>query len=74
MSRRSTPERIDAARRIAIRNGLTDHGMPLETAEAWCDAWEAEAHRQGLDRRSAGYWDGATDWIAEQRKVRKLPG
>jgi hypothetical protein len=30
-------------RRAATRNGLTDHGMPLEEAERWCDAWEAEA-------------------------------
>ena len=73
MARRSTPERIHAARRAAVRNGLTDHGMPLATAEAWCDAWEAEADRQRLDRKSPVYWDGAPDWIAEQRQTRKLP-
>jgi hypothetical protein len=58
---------------MAVRNGLTGHGMPLETAEAWCDAWEDEADRQGLDRRSSAYWKGAAPWIAEQRKTRKLP-
>ena len=31
--------------RIAVRNGLTDHAMPLEEAERWCDAWEREAAR-----------------------------
>ena len=31
------------AGRIAVRNGLTDYGMPLEEAERWCDAWELEA-------------------------------
>ncbi|MEZ0332990.1 MAG: hypothetical protein ACAI18_03200 [Gemmatimonadales bacterium] len=47
--------------------------MPLATAEAWCDAWEAEADRQRLDRQPRVYWDGAPDWIAEQRQTRKLP-
>ena len=56
---------------MALRNGLTDHGMPEETAEAWCDAWQAEADRLGLDRKSTGYWDGAMAWIAEQRTTRK---
>ena len=73
MSRRSTPERIFAARRAAVRNGQTDRGMPLETAEAWCDAWEDEASRQGRDRHAAAFWDGAEVWIAEQRKARRLP-
>jgi hypothetical protein len=73
MSRRSTPERIDEARRAALRNCLTDHGMPLETAEAWCDAWQDEADRQGLDRRSPDYWAGAGQWIAEQRETHKMP-
>jgi hypothetical protein len=54
--------------------GLMDYGMPRETAEAWCDAWEVEADRQGLDRQSKAYWVGAKEWIAEQRKTRKLRG
>ena len=54
-------ERIHAARRAAVRNGLTDHGMPLATAEAWCDAREAEADRQRLDRQSPVSWDGTPD-------------
>jgi hypothetical protein len=73
MSRRSTPERIFAAHRIAVRNGLTDNGMPLETAEAWCDAWEAEAELRGIAVGSADYWSLAGDWIAKQRRTRKLP-
>jgi hypothetical protein len=73
MSRRSTPERIFAARRAALKYGLMDYGMPLETSEAWCDAWQDEADRRGGDRRSSGYWDGAADWIAAQRMTRKLP-
>jgi len=43
MTRHADPERIHQARRAATRNGLTDHGMSLEDAERWCDAWETEA-------------------------------
>jgi hypothetical protein len=43
MARRADPEHIHQARRIAVRNGLTDYGMPLEDAEQWCAAWEHEA-------------------------------
>jgi hypothetical protein len=47
--------------------------MAVETADAWCDAWQDEADRRGLDRRLADYWDGAARWIGEQRTTRKLP-
>ena len=60
MARRADPQRIHEARRAAIRNGLTDHGMSLETAERWCDAWEIESATQGLPR-DRDYWTaGAT--------------
>jgi len=73
VARRSTPERIFQARRAATRNGLTDYGMPVEIAEAWCDEWQDEAERQGLERLTSAYWDDADKWIAEQRKSRRLP-
>ena len=47
--------------------------MPLETAEAWCDAWELEADRLDLDRTSSEYWALGSAWIHEQRMRRKLP-
>jgi hypothetical protein len=50
MPRRADPERIHQARRIAVRNGLTDYGMSLEDAERWCDAWEAEAERLAVPK------------------------
>jgi hypothetical protein len=34
MSRRSTPERIDAARHAAVRNSLISDGLSAETADA----------------------------------------
>jgi hypothetical protein len=72
MSRRSTPERIFQARRDAIRNTLTGSGMPLETAERWCDAWELEAAGRGLPRDGA-YWIEGGKWIAAVRAARR-PG
>jgi hypothetical protein len=72
MSRRSTPERIDQARRAATRNRLICERMTEETAEAWIAAWEANAAQDGLERGSA-YWQAGWDWIAEQRKTRRPP-
>ena len=72
VSRRADPRRIQVARRTAVRNLLADDGMPVETADAWCDAWEAEADRLGLEPDSE-YWTLGIAWIGEQRKERKLP-
>ena len=69
MSRRSDAERIFQARRDAIRNTLTGSGVPLETAERWCDAWELEAAGRGLPCDVAYWRDGAT-WIAAERAAR----
>jgi hypothetical protein len=46
MSHRSTPERIDAARRAATRNRLIGEGMPPERADDWIARWEAQAARE----------------------------
>jgi hypothetical protein len=73
MSRRADPERIHQARRAATRNGLTDHGMALETAERWCDAWELEAATRGLPRERDDYWTVGKEWIAAERAARR-PG
>ena len=59
VSRRSTPERIDAARRAALRNRLISDGASPETAEG------------GLERGSA-YWQAGWDWIAEHRRTKWL--
>jgi len=72
MTRHADPERIHQARRAATRNGLTDHGMPLEEAERWCDAWEAESERLDLPK-DKNYWTVGSAWIAEERAARR-PG
>jgi len=71
-ARRADPERIDQARRVATRNGLTDYGMPKEEAERWCDAWELEAAGRGL-QKDAVYWELGEEWIAAERRARR-PG
>jgi hypothetical protein len=72
MSRRADPARIDAARRAAVRNRLMGERVTEATAEAWIAAWEAQAARGGIQRGSA-YWQAGWDWIAAQRKSRRLP-
>ena len=57
MSRRSTPERIDEARRAATRNRLIGEGVTEATADALIAAWAEQAERDGLERGRA-YWGG----------------
>ena len=72
MTRRADPERIHQARRAAIRNILISGGKDPEIAERWCDAWEAEAVLQGVDR-GRDYWDAGKHWIDAQCAARKRP-
>ena len=72
MTRRSTPERIDTARREATKARLLGLGMTEPTAEAWIAEWQAIAERDGL-ARGAAYWDAAWDWITAQRQTRSRP-
>jgi hypothetical protein len=73
-ARRARPDRLFVARRYAVRNTLTDQWhFSLQTAEAWCDAWEREADAQGIDRQDPDYWKPAAGWVLEQRKTRRTP-
>ena len=73
VTRRADPERIHIARRDAIRNVIMQsRGLDREVAERWCDAWEAEAALQGLERGSA-YWDAGKAWIEAQCSATKQP-
>jgi hypothetical protein len=73
MARPADPERIHLARRLAVRNSLTDYGMSLEDAERWCDRWELEATERGLPK-DRDYWTVGSVWIAEQRAASRPPG
>ena len=73
MSRRSSPERIDAAQRAGTRRRLTLEGVSEATADAWIEGWEAQAAGDGL-QRGAAYWDAAWEWIAaEHLRPRSKP-
>ena len=69
MSRRSTPERIDAAREAATRQRLIGIGMTPETADAWIARWHQRAAEDGLERSSA-YWTACWEWIEAERVKR----
>jgi hypothetical protein len=72
MSRRSSPERIDAAREAGTRRRLVLGGMTDETADTWLSRWHQKAAEDGLERGSA-YWDTAWEWIAVERVKRVRP-
>jgi hypothetical protein len=63
MARRSTPERIEAAKREATLRRLELAGMPRERGEAAVAAWETA---QGGRSLSSDDWDAAYQAIAAQ--------
>ena len=65
MSRHADPERIYQARRAAIRNRLIGSRKDPDMAERWCDAWEADAALQGVER-GRDYWEAGKLWIDGQ--------
>jgi hypothetical protein len=69
VTRRADPDRIHVARRNAIRNSLMDVGIAQQAAEEWCDRWEAEAERRGLER-GPDYWKDGRKWIWENKGKR----
>ena len=66
-------ERPFQAWRSAIRDRLlASRGLEPEIADLWCNAWEAEAKRQGRSQ-DGDYWDAGTLWIDAQCAARKQP-
>ena len=66
MSRRSTPERIDAAWREGTKQRLIGDGELPDRAEALLVAWERQATSDGLPR-DGEFWAAGYRWIAERR-------
>jgi hypothetical protein len=66
MPRRSTPERLDAARRAATLARLIGDGELPDRAEGWIARWESTADAEGR-RRDGAYWDAAYRWIINRR-------
>jgi hypothetical protein len=67
MAHRADPERINQARRAAVRNLLMDEDrMPPATADEWMAKWETEASTRGM-KPSSDYWTIGLVWMKEQR-------
>jgi hypothetical protein len=64
MARRSTPERLEAAKREGTVRRLELAGMPRERAEAALRAWETALGGREL---SSDEWDAAYREIANAR-------
>jgi hypothetical protein len=68
MARREDPERINQARRAAIRNVLIHESrLSPATADEWIAKWETEATNRGM-KPSAEYWTIGLVWMKEQRR------
>jgi hypothetical protein len=72
MSRRSTPERLDAARRAAALARLISDGELPEEAEAALRAWDHQAAQDGRER-DGSYWEAAYRWIRQGENVPPSP-
>ncbi len=63
MARRSTPDRLHAAREAGFRRYLED-AVGSGQAERLIARWQDEAERQGLSR-DEHYWDRGHAWLNE---------
>ena len=71
MARHVDPERLYIASRMGLSARLVaDAKMSQDSAERWIGFWEAEARSRHLDARTSAWWDGAWEWIAQQRRPR----
>ena len=67
MSRRSTPERLQAARRAAALARLISDGELPDRADIWMARGERQAAQDGREPDS-GYWEAKYRWIAARRR------
>jgi hypothetical protein len=69
MSRRSTPERIDAAKEAGTRLWLrTTMQQPDARVDELLAAWAIEADARGLARHNRAFWDDARPWLEERSR------
>ena len=57
--------RVETALRILTKARLLSMRVPSYAVGRWCDAWEAEAARRGLEA-SADSWEDGIRWIVER--------
>jgi hypothetical protein len=67
MARRSTPERLDAAREAGFRRYLED-AVGTGQADRLIARWRDEAQLQRLPR-DEHYWDRAHAWLNERGEL-----
>ena len=68
MSRRSTPARLEEARRTGFRNRLIGSGMLPDRADAVMAAWTTEAAQRGLRESDNGFWQSCWEWAQARRR------
>jgi hypothetical protein len=56
------PTRVATALRVLTKARLLSMHVPAFAVGRWCDAWETEAERRGLEP-SADSWEDGIRWI-----------
>jgi hypothetical protein len=64
--------RVATALRILTRARLLSMQVPPYAVGRWCDAWEAEAARRGLEP-SADSWEEGIRWIVAKVAASERP-
>ena len=57
-----TDDTLRRSLRTVAAARLLATGVPMVEIGRWCDAWEAEADRRGLEM-GAAYWEDGVRWI-----------
>ena len=65
-------ERLEFAPRTVTKARLLAMQVPAFAVGAWCDAWEAEADRRGLEP-GADSWEEGIRWIVAKVAGGEVP-
>jgi hypothetical protein len=66
------PEVLETALRTLTKARLLSMQVPAYAVGRWCDAWEAEAERRGMDL-DASSWEDGIRWIVAKVAAGELP-
>lgn len=58
-------DQLEFALRTVTQARLLGLGIPAFAIGRWCDAWDAEAERRGLEMGQP-YWEDGIRWILSQ--------
>ncbi len=65
-------DRLETALRSLTKARLLSMQVPAFAVGRWCDAWETEAERRGLEI-SANSWEDGIRWIVARVAAGELP-